>query len=978
MARIIGTNDNDTLIGSNRVDQINGKAGSDRIEGKNGNDVLYGDAGDDTLIGGAGNDVLIDSSGNNVLEGDAENDTLSISYSTGNNKLSGGTGNDYFYAYEVKGTNIFNGGTGNDSFYLSASKIAPFSLITQTVDGGKDYDYLSVDFSQLAKGITSTFDSFTNEGLITSGNNQVSYKNIEQLKIVGTAYDDQIFGSNGNDTILSGKGDDYISLNYSTAPYSLITKKIDGGTGNDRLSLYLTNATGRIISTFNTATNEGSIIVGTNLINYKNIEGLEIRGTIYNDYIVGTNGNDYLFGGSSGNDISYGDDQIFGGAGNDYLSVDYSTSNNTLIGDTGNDSLIANSSKGNNLLSGGNGNDNLSVSNSSGNNTLIGGADDDSLSADSSKGNNLLSGGDGNDNLSVGRDFFYNTFANSGNNTLIGGAGDDNLSVNNSSGNNLLDGGDGNDTLFTSVSGFGNNTIKGGNGNDSVYIILETSPPSLKVQTVDGGAGEDVLKLYYAYPTEGITSTFDASTNKGSISAGNNLINYKNIEQLDISGTSYDDRIIGSSGNDSLNGGINGNDKIDGGAGEDLLSFSAYQATAGITSTFNATTNQGTIEAGSHQISYKNIERLEIVGTRYDDQIVGSNGNDSLDSGDDGNDTIDGGAGDDLLSFINYQRSKRITSTFDVITNQGTIKTGSNQVSYKNIERLNILGTAYDDYIVGSNGNDVLSSGGNGNDQIYGGAGDDSLSANYSNGNNLLDGGNGNDNIFASGSFSEYRGELYINATSGNNTLIGGAGDDRLIADYSSGNNLLKGGDANDYLSASGNDFYTEYGVYSTTGNNTLIGGAGDDRLIVDNSSGNNLLEGSDGNDHLSAAGAVGNNSFNGGLGDDILTGGKGADTFVFESYYQGLDRLENFSTANDRIQISSAGFGGGLLTGTLQTSQFTIGTSATTSEERFIYNSATGKLFFDLDGSASGFTQVQFAQLSTGLSLTNNNFVVG
>ena len=271
-----------------------------------------------------------------------------------------------------------------------------------------------------------------------------------------------------------------------------------------------------------------------------------------------------------------------------------------------------------------------------------------------------------------------------------------------------------------------------------------------------------------------------------------------------------------------------------------------------------------------------------------------------MDSGDDGNDTIDGGAGDDLLSFINYQRSERITSTFDVTTNQGTIKTGSYQISYKNLERLNILGTAYNDYIVGSNGNDVLSGGGNGNDQIYDGAGDDSLSADYSNGNNLLDGGNGNDNIFASGSFAEYRGELYINTTSGNNTLIGGAGDDRLIADYSSGNNLLKGGDANDYLSASGNDFYTEYGVFSTTGNNTFIGGAGDDRLIVDNSSGNNLLEGSDGNDHLSAAGAVGNNSFNGGLGDDILTGGKGADTFVFESYNQGLDRLENFSTAND------------------------------------------------------------------------------
>lgn len=239
------------------------------------------------------------------------------------------------------------------------------------------------------------------------------------------------------------------------------------------------------------------------------------------------------------------------------------------------------------------------------------------------------------------------------------------------------------------------------------------------------------------------------------------------------------------------------------------------------------------------------------------------------------------------MKFYYAYPTEGITSTFNATTKKGSITAGNNLINYKNIEQLEISGTSYDDRIIGSSGNDSLDGGINGN-------------------------------------------------------------------------------------------FYTEYGVYSTTGNNTLIGGAGDDRLIVDYSSGNNLLEGGDGNDHLSAAGAVGNNSFNGGLGDDILTGGEGADTFVFESSNQGLDRLENFSTTNDRIQISSAGFGGGLLTGTLETSQFTLGTSTTTSEERFIYNSATGALYFDLDGSASGFTQVQFAQLSTGLSLTNNNFVVG
>ena len=69
--------------------------------------------------------------------------------------------------------------------------------------------------------------------------------------------------------------------------------------------------------------------------------------------------------------------------------------------------------------------------------------------------------------------------------------------------------------------------------------------------------------------------------------------------------------------------------------------------------------------------------------------------------------------------------------------------------------------------------------------------------------------------------------------------------------------------------------------------------------------------------------------------------------------------------------------YGGGLSTPSLLANQFTIGTSATTSEQRFIYNDITGALFFDLDGSASDYTQVKFALVTAGLSVTENNFVV-
>ena len=65
----------------------------------------------------------------------------------------------------------------------------------------------------------------------------------------------------------------------------------------------------------------------------------------------------------------------------------------------------------------------------------------------------------------------------------------------------------------------------------------------------------------------------------------------------------------------------------------------------------------------------------------------------------------------------------------------------------------------------------------------------------------------------------------------------------------------------------------------------------------------------------------------------------------------EGIDTIYGFSATTELIQVSPAGFGGGLLSGSLFANQFTIGTSATTNQERFIYNSATGGLFFDLDG---------------------------
>ncbi|NKC52344.1 hypothetical protein HED63_27390 [Ochrobactrum cytisi] len=81
--------------------------------------------------------------------------------------------------------------------------------------------------------------------------------------------------------------------------------------------------------------------------------------------------------------------------------------------------------------------------------------------------------------------------------------------------------------------------------------------------------------------------------------------------------------------------------------------------------------------------------------------------------------------------------------------------------------------------------------------------------------------------------------------------------------------------------------------IEGRAGNDTLIGHAGSDRL-----------DGGDGDDVLDAG------SYS---GADVLTGGAGADTFVWADFYigySGVDRVTDFDTqSGDVIQFDHAGF---------------------------------------------------------------------
>jgi Ca2+-binding RTX toxin-like protein len=161
-----------------------------------------------------------------------------------------------------------------------------------------------------------------------------------------------------------------------------------------------------------------------------------------------------------------------------------------------------------------------------------------------------------------------------------------------------------------------------------------------------------------------------------------------------------------------------------------------------------------------------------------------------------------------------------------------------------------------------------------------------------------------------------------------------------------------------------------------------LVGTAADETLT--GAENNDLIRGKDGNDQI--VGNAGNDSLNGGNGNDNLTGGSGSDflwggegedQFIFASPTEGVDTIKSFNPEDDTIVVSASGFGGGLVSGgTIESDQLVLGSSSVDANSRFLYDSSSGKLFFDSDGN--GTTEpVLLAKLGSGKVVDHTDIFV-
>jgi Ca2+-binding RTX toxin-like protein len=648
-------------------------------------------------------------------------------------------------------------------------------------------------------------------------------------ELVGGDDNDNIFGYGGDDRLFGGANNDYLlghvgfdqlfgAQGNDGLEGGLDADLLDGGEGADT-ALYW-NATAGVIASLAAGLGSGGDAAGDVYVSIERLYGSNfddlLEGNDGDNTIAGLDGDDVIRG-LGGNDSLQGeggDDAIYGGAGADYISgrggFDYARYDDSPAGVTV--SLAAAFNGG--AAEGGDatGDKLLEME------ALVGSAFADSLTGDHQA------------------------------NDLQGGGGDDVLTG--LQGNDTLDGGNGSDAAIFS-------------GSRSDYLIsLDASTGTYTVRDLRTGSTADgvdqvrnVETFVFADGAVATAALFDGYPASIVGDDGDNT----------PTGTSNDDYLSGLGGNDTLVG-FGGQDLLDGGAGDDTL-----DGGDGIDTAVYALARAGVLvslaQAGAQSTGGAGVDTLRaienLIGSDFDDRLTGDDGanvlyglagNDTLlgGSGDDiliggsGRDVLDGGEGFDLVSYETAARPQGLLPIVVINLSDPTDAWGD-AVGDSFIGIEGVIGSSFNDFIVGRGDVDETLIGGTGNDIIFG------------------------------------QGSDYAQADQvSEDTLIGGAGNDLLIA--SAASDTLHGSEGIDSVSYSHGVEDPASGIVvdlSDPSRNTGIA-AGDTYDSIENVMGSILDD--------TIVGNAGDNVLMGSYGDDVLIGGAGADVLNGNWFFPDID----------------------------------------------------------------------------------------
>jgi serralysin len=570
--------------------------------------------------------------------------------------------------------------------------------------------------------------------------------------------------------------DTYLRLHDATG--LLIAQNDDEALGLLNSVLHYTPATG---GTFYVSAGGYESLIGSFRVRIAVVDGSSSAG---NDEIFGSAVNDYVQGGE-------GDDSIVGGLGEDWL-----------LGEAGSDQL-----------SGGAGAD-----------TLDGG-----LNAD------LMFGGDGDDS------YYVDDIGDEGLEDVDGAAGGVDTVYSSASGHSLGFGienltltrfadstGSGNGNANFLIGNLGANTLLGQSGNDT--LIGGDGNDSL-----DGGDGVDMVS--YAYRQSGVTVSL--ATFGPQFIFEDDTDTLASVEQLEGSG--YEDQLtgdaaanllLGHAGHDTLDG-ATGADTLVGGDGNDYYHVDNDGDVVTEANSDKATGGRDTVTSTLASWTLpSNVEDLVLgtgavtgSGNGLANTITGNTGATNYLNGGLGADTLVGGDGNDTYYVDNPG---------DVVTETNAVQvTGGRDTVVFSLASWT-LGAHIEDLILGTGGvtgygnglNNYIAGNDAANNYLVGGAGADTMV-----------GGDGNDTYYVDNAGDGCVETNAVQATGGRDTVVStlasyalGANVEDLI--LGTGGVTAFGNSLNNYIA--GNHGAVNY-LQGGAGNDTMVGGDGNDTYYVDN-----------------------------------------------------------------------------------------------------------------------------------------------
>ncbi len=458
-----------------------------------------------------------------------------------------------------------------------------------------------------------------------------------------------------------------------------------------------------------------------------------------------------------------------------------------------------------------------------------------------------------------------------------------------------------------------------------------------------------------------------------------------------LSGGDGDDQLFGGAGNDTLAGNL-GADTLWGGAGNDLYVIEddsdivnesrspTNTGDAGGIDTVHSFINQYTLGARIENLFLRgeaisgqgNALANIITGNGGDNTLSGEGGNDTL-YGQAGNDRLDGGAGIDTLwggsgddTYVIDNTRDRISEALQARDDRDaggndtvessisfTLAQGLENLVLTGKSNLNGTGNDADNHLTGNDGNNI----------IDGKAGID-----------VLNGGEGSD-IYLIGNSDEHRAAEFADSGVGSNDV-----DEVRFAPKPA---TVTAGEpiATPKLTLFAGD----------TGIERVVIGTGTGKLAVSTGKMAADIDAAEVTHGLTIAGNAGVNkltgtSFNdtliGNGGNDTLMGGAGSDKFVFNmtpNAKTDVDTIMDFSHGEDQLVFVRSKFANIGAVGDLAEGAFYSGegiTKAHDADDRVLFDTQSGNLYFDRDGSGSS-AAVLIGVLTPGSSLSATDFKI-